>query len=59
MVGVQVKRGANRVLRDLALEHGVLALPAGRTVVRALPPLVVDRSHADQFVDALREVLTR
>jgi acetylornithine/LysW-gamma-L-lysine aminotransferase len=58
MVGVEVKRGANRVLRDLALDHGILALPAGRTVVRALPPLVVDESHADQFADALAGVLT-
>ena len=57
MVGIEVKRGSNRVLRDLALEHGVLALPAGRTVVRLLPPLVIDREEADAAVDALVEVL--
>ncbi|MFB6092932.1 MAG: aspartate aminotransferase family protein [Haloquadratum sp.] len=57
MIGVQVKRGANRVLKNLALSEQVLALPAGRTVVRLLPPLVVDESHADQFVNALVEVL--
>jgi len=57
MVGVEVKRGANRVLRDLAIDHRVLALPAGRTVVRLLPPLVVGREHADRLVDALGEVL--
>ena len=33
MVGVEVKKGANRVLRDLAMNHQILALPAGRTVV--------------------------
>jgi acetylornithine/LysW-gamma-L-lysine aminotransferase len=53
MVGVEVKRGATRILRDLALEHGVLALPAGRTVVRLLPPLVIDEGHADRIVTAL------
>ena len=58
MLGVEVKRGANRVLRDLALEHGVLALPAGRTVVRLLPPLVVNEDHADRVVSALTEVLS-
>jgi acetylornithine/LysW-gamma-L-lysine aminotransferase len=58
MLGVEVKRGANRVLRDLALEHGVLALPAGRTVVRLLPPLVVDEDHTDRVVSALTEVLS-
>jgi acetylornithine/LysW-gamma-L-lysine aminotransferase len=58
MVGVEVKRGANRVLRDLAIEHGILALPAGRTVVRLLPPLVVEREHCDAVVDALEAILT-
>ncbi|WP_101295044.1 aspartate aminotransferase family protein [Halegenticoccus soli] len=57
MIGIEVKRGANRVLRDLALEEGVLALPAGRSVVRLLPPLVVEEEHADRFVDALTGVL--
>ncbi len=57
LVGVEVKRGANRLLRDLALEHGVLALPAGRTVVRLLPPLTVERAHCDRVVDALAEVV--
>ena len=56
MVGVEVKRGANAILRELALEHGILALPAGRTVVRLLPPLVVDRDHADEVVAALEAV---
>ena len=57
MIGIQVKRGANRVLKNLALSEQVLALPAGRTVVRLLPPLVIDESHADQFVDSFVEVL--
>ena len=57
MVGIEVRRGSNRVLRDLALEHGVLALPAGRTVVRLLPPLTIEESHADEVVTALSEVL--
>jgi acetylornithine/LysW-gamma-L-lysine aminotransferase len=57
MVGIEVKRGANRVLRDLALEHNILALPAGRSVVRLLPPLVMDESDADRVVDALATVL--
>jgi acetylornithine/LysW-gamma-L-lysine aminotransferase len=58
MIGVEVKRGANRVLRDLAIDHGILALPAGRTVVRLLPPLTIEREHADEVVDALEAILT-
>ena len=57
MIGIEVKRGANRVLKNLALKEQVLALPAGRTVVRLLPPLTIDEAHADQFVDSFVEVL--
>ncbi|MEZ3143177.1 aspartate aminotransferase family protein [Halobaculum sp. MBLA0143] len=58
MLGVQLRRGANRVLRELALSENVLALPAGRTVLRLLPPLTVTESDADRLVDALVEVLS-
>ena len=57
MIGIEVKRGSNRLLRDLALNHGVLALPAGRTVLRLLPPLTVEKKHADALLDALEAVL--
>jgi acetylornithine/LysW-gamma-L-lysine aminotransferase len=45
------------MLRDLALSHQILALPAGRTVVRFLPPLIIEQEHADTVVDALAEIL--
>ncbi len=57
LVGVEVRRGATRVLRDLAVEHALLALPAGRSVVRLLPPLSVTEAHADRVVEALAAVL--
>ena len=57
MIGIEIKRGANRVLKDLALKHQVLALPAGRTVVRLLPPLIVEEDHADTVVAALSEAI--
>jgi len=57
MVGVEVKRGANAILRDLAIEHGVLALPAGRTVVRFLPPLTVEEADCERVVEALGKAL--
>ncbi|WP_415379319.1 aspartate aminotransferase family protein [Halosimplex sp. TS25] len=57
MVGVEVGRGANRALKQLALNHGILALPAGRTVVRFLPPLTVSEEEVDQVVDATAEVV--
>ena len=57
MVGIQVKHGANPMLAKLAMEHGVLALPAGRTVLRLLPPLVIGEEEADEFVEALAGVV--
>ncbi|MFB6298728.1 MAG: aspartate aminotransferase family protein [Halobacteriales archaeon] len=53
LLGIEVKQGATPVIRDLALNEQVLALPAGRTVVRLLPPLLLERSHADRIVNAL------
>ncbi|RQH00947.1 aspartate aminotransferase family protein [Natrarchaeobius oligotrophus] len=57
LVGIELKRGANRVARDLALEHEILALPAGRTVLRLLPPLVIGEEEADRLVDALGAII--
>ena len=57
MIGIEVKRGSNRLLRGLAIDHQILALPAGRTVLRLLPPLTIEREHADRVVDALAEVI--
>ncbi len=57
LIGIEVKRGANRLLKELALSHGILALPAGRSVLRLLPPLTVETEHIDAVVSALTDVL--
>jgi acetylornithine/LysW-gamma-L-lysine aminotransferase len=57
MIGIEVKRGANRYLKNLAMKHGILALPAGRTVVRLLPPLTITEAEADQVVEALEDLV--
>ena len=57
MVGVEVKRGANRAIKHLAMDEGVLALPAGRTVIRLLPPLIIDEDHVDRTVEAMERVV--
>ena len=57
MVGIEVKRGAMKYLKQLAMHHQVLALPAGRTVLRLLPPLTITESEADEAVDAIAEVV--
>lgn len=57
MAAIEVRKNANRMLKELAMEHNVLALPTGRTVLRILPPLIVDQTHVDQFVEAVSEVI--
>ncbi len=58
MVAVEVAGERDRVLRDLQAE-GVLALPAGASAVRFLPPYVVAPADLDRAADTLAAVLGR
>jgi acetylornithine/LysW-gamma-L-lysine aminotransferase len=57
MVGVELKEKVAPYLRAL-MERGVIALAAGTTVLRFLPPLIISREEIDAVVTQLREVLT-
>ena len=39
-------------------QHGVLMINAGPNVLRLLPPLIIEETHIDQFIDALQTILT-
>ena len=39
------------------MERGVLALAAGPTVIRFLPPLVIEQEDLDRVVELTAEVL--
>lgn len=56
MVGIEIKQKVAPYLSALA-ERGVLALPAGMTVIRLLPPLVIRQEQLDRVIVALEEVL--
>ena len=56
MVGVELKRKATPYLAALA-ERGVLALSAGTTVMRFLPPLVISKEELDIVAEAVEAVL--
>ena len=56
MIGIELKTKAKPVLERL-MSKGVLALPAGPTVVRLLPPLVISEAQLALVCDALVEVL--
>lgn len=57
MIGVELKAKSGPVLKAL-MDRGVLALPAGNTVVRLLPPLVITEGQLTAVCDVLLEVLT-
>jgi acetylornithine/LysW-gamma-L-lysine aminotransferase len=57
IVGVELKGNAGAVARDLAMDHQVLVLTAGRTVVRMLPPLTASEADINRVVDALGAVI--
>jgi acetylornithine/LysW-gamma-L-lysine aminotransferase len=56
MVGIELKQKVTPYLQAL-MAKGVLALPAGLTVMRFLPPLVVEKEDLEKVVEAVKEVL--
>ena len=56
MVGIELKERVTPTLRALQ-GRSVLALPAGPTTLRLLPPLVWEAAQVDEFVEALGAVL--
>ncbi|HEY8807818.1 MAG TPA: aminotransferase class III-fold pyridoxal phosphate-dependent enzyme [Candidatus Limnocylindria bacterium] len=55
--GIELKENAGPTLKALQ-DHGVLALGAGPTVVRYLPPLVITAAQIDAVLHATRSALT-
>lgn len=56
MIGIELKQKVAPYLRALQ-QKNILALNAGMTVIRLLPPLVISCEALDQVADALAEVL--
>ncbi len=56
MIGVELKEKAGPYVHKL-MDKRVIALLAGATVIRLLPPLVISREEIDTVVKALKEVL--
>lgn len=57
MIGIEMKERVQPFLVAL-MDRGVLALPAGPTVLRLLPPLVISEDQIDTVAEAVREVLS-
>jgi LysW-gamma-L-lysine/LysW-L-ornithine aminotransferase len=56
MIGIEMKQKVTGYVKALQ-EKRVIALNAGMTVIRLLPPLVISYEQIDRVVDALTEVL--
>ena len=52
-IGLKMKVEPRPFVAHLRDEHQVLAVSAGDNVMRVLPPLVIDDSHIDEFMDKL------
>lgn len=57
MLGIDLRQRVTPYLRAL-MEEGIMTLPAGSTVLRLLPPLVITDDELAQVCDAVERVLT-
>jgi len=58
MVGIEMKQKVTPYLQAL-MARGVMALPAGLTVMRFLPPLVITQAELAVVVEKVQEVLAK
>jgi acetylornithine/LysW-gamma-L-lysine aminotransferase len=58
MVGIELKQKVTPYLQALMIQ-GVLALPAGLTVMRFLPPLVIAQADLARVAEAVEQALTQ
>jgi acetylornithine/LysW-gamma-L-lysine aminotransferase len=53
MIAIELRSKVAPVLKTLMLDHAVIALPAGPTILRLLPPLVITEDEIDIGVRAV------
>ena len=56
MVGIELKEKVQPILMEL-LKEKLIALPAGTTVIRILPPLVISKEELKTAADILIKIL--
>lgn len=57
MIGIELKEKVQPYLEEL-MKRNVIALPAGKTVIRLLPPLIITSEQIDEVIKNLKEVLS-
>ena len=53
MLAIELRTKVAPILKSLMLDHQVIALPAGPTILRLLPPLVITEDEIAVGVDAV------
>lgn len=59
MIAIDLREKVGKYLRLLMEEQGVIALPAGSTVLRLLPPLIITEEEIEIGVEAIATVLPK
>ena len=57
MIGIELKEKVQPYITALQ-EKGVLAIPAGATVLRLLPPLTISKEDLDIAIEKIVEILS-
>ena len=57
MIAIELRTKVAPALKTLMIEHGVIALPAGPTILRLLPPLVITEEQIASGVRAIADTL--
>jgi acetylornithine/LysW-gamma-L-lysine aminotransferase len=57
MLAVELRTKVAPILKSLMVDHGVIALPAGPTVLRLLPPLIIDEEQVAIGVRAIAQAI--
>ncbi|MCB0748053.1 MAG: aminotransferase class III-fold pyridoxal phosphate-dependent enzyme, partial [Ignavibacteriae bacterium] len=56
MIGIELKDKVQPYIVEL-MEKGILAMPAGTTILRLLPPVVIPYADLDKVADVINEML--
>jgi acetylornithine/N-succinyldiaminopimelate aminotransferase len=53
MIGLKMRSESRPFVAHMRDNHGLLTVAAGDNTVRIIPPLVIDDSHIEEFMDKL------
>lgn len=58
LIGLEINYSAAELVQEL-LEHHIVTVPAGASVVRLLPPLIIKKDEIDLVIEALDQIFKK